>query len=355
MFWYLFLVASPILLMPIVSGYYKVRVDDDPKAKKTFLFWCGLILFLIIALRHKDLGSVDSANYYDNWIRMREMSVAYLPNFLEESDMESGYLLSVWLLSRVFPNPQFVFVFSGLVFSFAVCRVIYLNSEDSMLSMVMYICLGLYTFMIQGLRQSIAISICLLAIESCKKRKLIRFLLLIFIAFLFHRTCVIFLLVYPFYGLKFDLKSKAIMLASAVVLILLSPTFIRYGNDFLDKEYTTVATSGALIATAVYFIIIAVAFFFLNEKNTDQNTVFFAFITVVGAALYAARYIGAQVMDRISFYFLIGQSILLPAVIAKFDEKSRQMIKTAVCILCTLLFIYRLNTSYGTEYIFFWQ
>lgn len=352
---YLFLVASPILISPFVRGYYKTRIDDDPRAKRTFLFWCGLILFLVIALRHRDLGSVDSTNYYNNWIKMSVMPKSYLPAFLELSDFESGYLITVWILSRVFPDPQMLFVLTGILFSTAVCRTVYKNSEDPVLSMVMYISLGLYTFMVQGLRQAIAMSICFFAIEFCKKRKIIPFALLMALAFAFHRTSLIFSIVYFLYGLKFDRKTKLIIPALALVLFMLSPLLVRYGNEFLDRDYELVETSGAIIATAIYVIIIAVAYMFLSEKNCDENTTFFIFLTVIGLAFYMTRHFGMQMMDRISFYFMIGQVMVLPAVIKRFERNSRHLINTAVCILCILLFMYRLNTSFGIEYMFFWE
>ena len=355
MFWYLFLAASPIVLMPIVSSYYNTPIDSNNKAKKTYLFWCGLILFLMIALRDKSLGSVDSTNYYNNWIKLREMPFDKLPAFMEKSDMESGYLFTVWCISRIFYEPQFVFVLSGLLFSIAVCQTIYFNSENVMLSMVMYICLGLYMFMLQGLRQSIAISICLLATEHCKKRKFFPFLLSMLLAFLFHRTCIVFTIMYFVYGLKFTSKTKAGLLITAGVLVLLAPLFVKYGNQFLDRAYENTAQSSALIASAIYVIILAVAYLFLDKKNTNEELMFFIVMTLFGAAFYLMRYMGAQVMDRISFYFIMGQNIVLPAVIKKFDNKSKDIIIFVVCGLCILLFLYRLATSYGIVYLFFWQ
>ena len=353
--WYLFLAASPILLAPIASGIYKTPIDKSDKTKKIYLVACGIILFLMIALRDKGLGSGDSLAYYNNWIKLSGMSFSDLKDFMRLSDMESGYLLTVWCLSRVFPSAQYLFVLTGLLFSTSICITIYRNSKDVMLSMVMCICLGLYTFMIQGLRQAIAMSICLFAIESCKNRKILQFLILVLIASLFHRSSLVFLVLYLFYGFKFNGKTKIVMSVVAGALLALSPVIVTYGNEFLDREYFDTVESGAVIAMLTYAIIVAVAFIFLNEKNTDKNNTFFIFITVLGMSFYAMRYIEAQVMERISFYFLIGQAIVLPTVIGKFDSMSRDVINFLVCVLSIALFIYRLNTSYGLEYMFFWE
>lgn len=353
--WYLFLAASPILLAPIVSGIYKTPIDKSDKTKKTYLIACGIILFLMIALRDKGLGSGDSTAYYNNWVKLSGISFSALQDFMKLSDMESGYLFSVWCLSRIFPSAQYVFVLTGLLFSVSICRTIYRNSEDSMLSMEICICLGLYTFMIQGLRQAIAISICLFAIECCKNRKLLRFLALILLAYLFHRSSLVFLPVYFLYGFKFNVKTKIGMVMFAGVLLIFSPVLVMYGNQLMDREYFDTVDSGAVVAMLIYIIILFTAFVFLNEKNTDRDKTFFIFMTVLGVSFYIMRYIGAQAMERISYYFLIGQAIVLPTVVGKFDSTSRAIINYVVCFLSIALFIYRLNSSYGLEYMFFWE
>ncbi len=355
MLWYLVLAASPVGVMLLVESYYKKSINGDKKTKKVYLFWCGVIVFLMIGLRNKSLGSVDSLNYYNNWLELRELPFSKLRFFMEESDMESGYLFTIWCVSRVFIHPQFVFVLSGLLFTLSVCRVIYQNSENVMLSMVMYICLGLYIFMVQGLRQSIAISICLLAIEPCKKRHFIRFALCIALAFCFHRTSIVFSVMYFFYGLKFTDKTKFGLIVLAVSLLVASPLLIRWGNQFLDREYEGEANATALIASAIYVIVLSTAYLFTNEKNTDQNFTFFVTMTMVGAGFYFIRYVGTQVMDRISFYFIMGQTIVLPTVIGKFESKSKATVHSIACFLCIALFIYRIVTSYSVPYLFFWQ
>lgn len=355
MIWYLILALSPLALAPLVARGYNSPIDSNKNAKRTYMIMCGLILFLMIALRHYSLGSVDSAGYYNNWITMRETPYSSLGYALQDSDMEPGYLFTVWCLSRVFPSAQFVFVFTGLLFSIAICRVIYLNSDNVMISMIMCICLGLYTFMIQGLRQAIAMSICFLALELCKKRRLVRFLLLVLLATLFHRSAIVFLLVYFVYGLKLSPATKIAMGISGTILIVLSPVMVEYGNEFLDREYGNTVESGAVVAVLTYVIIAAAAILLLNEYNSEKKDAFFMWILVFGMAFYLMRYVGAQALERISFYFVIAQSIVLPTVINKLERRSRNITYLAVCLLSIALFIYRLNASYGLNYMFFWE
>ena len=359
---YLFLAISPLIFLPIVDLYCKSSINENNKAKKIYLFLCGTVLFLIIALRNKNLGSSDSSNYYNNWMFLSGLNFQDAKIYIANARMESGYLYTVWILSRVFVDPQWCFILSGLLFSISICRFIYLNSEDVALSLVMYVCLGLYTFMVQGLRQSIAMSICLFAIELVKKKKPIKFLFIVLLACLYHESAVVFVLVYLLQWKKFSSEYKFQIAFLAGVLLCLTPLIISIGNQILDSNYTVPVDGGGWVATAIYFIIIISAFIFLSNKKKlhpklfnekEKNYVLFLSITVLGACFYLMRYFGTLAIERISFYFMFGQIILLPNVINTFDKKTKIIINFIVIILSIALFIYRFIGSDLVPYTFF--
>ena len=74
------------------------------------------------------------------------------------------------VLSHSFSGGQWLLIFSGVVFSLSVCLFTYRNSKNPVISLMVFNCLGLFNFMVQGLRQAIAMSICLFAYEQCKKK-----------------------------------------------------------------------------------------------------------------------------------------------------------------------------------------
>ena len=362
---YLVLAVTPLIFVPLVNAYYKTSINEDKKAQKTYLFLCGAMLFLIIALRDKEVGSTDSLNYYNNWKTLSKLDFSKAQDIIKNHKMEPGYLYTVWVLSHIFPHPQWVFVFSGLFFTISVCRFIYINSDNVVMSIMMYICLGLYTFMVQGLRQSVAMSICLFAIEHAKKRNPIKFAILMLIACFFHRSSIVFILTYFLFWKEFTIKVKLQLLVAAALILISTPLFVRYGNEIVDREYGQTVDSGGFIFLATYLIILLVAFLFIPVQNeqaekrllkykVDQKSFFLA-ITMLGCCFYFMRYIGTLALERISFYFMFGQLITLPYVTKNFDRISKMIINMAVIILSMVLFIYRLSGSDLVPYQFFWQ
>ena len=96
-------------------------------------------------------------------------------DYYNESGVEKGFQIFVFGLSRVFSESQWIIVISSLIYTVSICRFIYKNSEDVVLSCVMYVARGMMTFQMQGMRQAIAMSICLFAYEFASQKKLIKF------------------------------------------------------------------------------------------------------------------------------------------------------------------------------------
>lgn len=355
MFWYLVFAFVPVATSLIVSTRYKKSIKYDDKAKRNFLLWCGVAMFLIIALRHREVGSNDSNNYYENWELLSNFSFNELKLFSMESNFEKGYLLFVWLFSHLLPEGQFVFVLSAIIFTIAVCRYIYINSEDTELSFVMYICLGLYTFMAQGLRQSIAMSICLFAIELIKKRKFVLFVVLILFATTFHSSSIVFLFMYFIYGITLNVRTLLAGAGVTVVLLALSSRLAAIGNMIFQREYEGEVESGGFVAVAIYAIILILSIALSGKRRKDKDYAFFVFMTWFGFVFYLMRYTEVQIAERISWYFMFGQLIALPNIISRFDKSVSFVIKCVVIVLCFALFAYRLSGDGLVAYRFMWQ
>ncbi len=355
MFWYLFLAAFPMILLPVVNTLYKTTIYESDKAKRAYIFWCGVALFLMISMRHYSVGSADSYNYYRNWSYLRGFSFDDMLGYVPGHPMEAGYLYTVWFLSKIFNHPQFLFVFTGLFFSYSVCRFVYKNSQEPGISLVMFVCLGLYTFMLQGLRQAIAMAICLLALEACKERKAIRFFLIIYIATLYHSSAIAFLPVYLFPKIKLNLFGYLGTFGFGALIMAFSESIIRFANEWFESDYYNTVESGGFINVTIYVIVIVLSLLFQKEYINKKSLSLFFLMTFFGAVFYIFRYFGALASGRVSWYYMFGQLILLPNIVASMEKRTREVVTYGVVGLSILLFAYRLHDSDLIPYVFFWQ
>ena len=351
---YILISLFPIILYP---PYHKkmrsMDINVRNKAKKNYLVLCGIVLILFMGLRNPRLGSTDTVNYYNNMLRA--ISASSWSEYYVEDYFEGGFQLFVFLLSRVFKHAQALLFITSAIYVFFICFFIYRNSEDLVMSLVMYITLGLMTFEMQGMRQAIAMSICLLAYELLKSKKKWWFLLTVILAMQFHRTAIIFALVLLVFNLGYSTLKLIIVFLSSIVSLLLTDRIISLGNQFFDRNYTYVKETGGYVATLIYVLIFIFSVLFNRRLKTDKNQSAMFYVLSMGAISYLMRYTGVMIAERISFYFMFSQMAMLPGSLRHIDGRNRAIIKITVHLLMILLFVYRLNGSDFLPYRFFWQ
>ena len=345
-----------VAISPLVISYFFPKLNIDNKTKKRYLIVCGIVLVLFIGLRNKYLGSEDSLNYY-NHMRQALLTSSW-SSYYNDTGFETGFQFFVFSLSRIFTSPQMLFVVTSIIYISSISYCIYKNSDNIVMSLVIYITLGMMQFQMQGMRQAIAMSICLFAFEVAKQKKLIPFILLILLASLFHRTAIVFFVCYLVVYLPYNLGVVSIFSVGALLLFANSKYITQIANTIFESEYTRTLDSGGFVATAIYVIILVMAMLIhrkalYKKENKTQTTIFY--VTFIAFINYVMRYFGVGISERISFYFMFGQTLLLPNTITNISKDYKKATTIGVYVMCILLFLYRLHGSEFVPYQFFWQ
>lgn len=350
--------CSPIIINFVLHliGYNK---DNDQEFKKKFLIIFGLVMWFMIACRYYGNGSGDSEIYYYNW---RSISNIDFSNLFSYVNFEPGYMISVWALSHIFPNPQFCFVFSGLFFSISVCLFIYRNSENPVMSALVFNCLELFIFMVQGLRQSIAMCICLFAIEKIKKRQILPFILLIALAMSFHASAVVFVVAYFLYGKELNGKSIVLYGIGSFVAIYFLPYLFSFVNLFVREKYNYNSAMDDGTGSVPIFInlsILALAFLMRPRENDDARSSeysFFFYMVFITMLMLILRNNVSGIIERISFFFAFGQMAIIPMVINQFPiKRDRYIVAFVVSVLCIGVIVHKAGYTSLVPYRFFWE
>lgn len=345
-----------VAISPLVISYFFPKLNIDNKVKKRYLIVCGIVLVLFIGLRSKYLGSEDSFSYYAHM--QRAINCKTWDVFYNPSGFEFGFQVFLYLLSRVFPWAQTLFVVTGIIYVSSILHCIYKNSGNVVLSTVMYISLGLLQFQIQGMRQAIAISICIFSLEFIKKRKFIPFVLLMLLAFSFHRTAFLFAAIYFISYISYNWFNLLLLFVGSGIVINFTDALMVLGNDVFGTNYSKTIESGGFVATAIYILIVVFALvFYKKELHQKENKMpsTILYITLLGMVSYITRYFGIVIAERISFYFLFSQTILLPNSLTHVNREYKKAFTLVIYVLCVLLFLYRLQGNNFLPYKFFWN
>lgn len=352
---YLLYVASPILVNLIMGGMFSLR-NNEQKIRRVLLITCGIIMTLMIGLRSPYIGSGDTYRYMRNWNYAQNISFGNLGAFLDEIDFEKGYLISVWILSHIFKHPQWLLFLSGAFFSYSVCSFIDKNCKNVVLPLVIFNCLGLFNFMVQGLRQGLAMCICLFAIEFVKKRKFIPFIFLIALACTFHASAVVFVVVYFLY--KFKIKASYLSFFAVAVLIVFNslPFLFELMNSAIEDDYQIGqgAESGGVVAILIYAAIIIFGMVFQEKDNPHYPM--FVYMTIIGLVAMVMRNSVSTIAERISHYYSFAQMVLVSNSIGTIKDRDTNLIvNIVVAILCLAVAVHKTSYSNLIPYLFFWQ
>ena len=196
MIYYLISAIFPIACWLIYDALVKKEEFNKDKTKKFMAFIAILPIFLLYVLRYKRVGvdTIGYVNFFESDIR--NMTFGEIFN-VEALRVEVGYRFYVKLISLITDNYTVYFLFNGIIVFGSIYRFALKYSKNPFLVIYCFITLGTYQFFETGLRQALAISICLFAVDFIKDKKLVRFVLVVFLASLFHKSAWIFLMAYP--------------------------------------------------------------------------------------------------------------------------------------------------------------
>ena len=268
----IFLIAGLLLEFTATRKEATVTEENSRLKKENKHTFYQLVFFLIVifvlwfltAFRSARIGN-DTLNYVWYFQLFGERGID--PN----SRIEIGYQILNILVYKISPNPYF---FLGVVAT--ICYVgtgvyIYKYSDNIVYSTVLLFPIA-YSFFASGLRQAIAMVICLYAYQAIKNKKIIRAILLIAFATLFHTSALLMLVllfhkfipkgplwVVPLTGIFIALSLSGVM--DKVFAVLMG----SYGG-YYESE---VMTNGWLGIT--YYCLRALVFYFLVFLSYESN------------------------------------------------------------------------------------
>ncbi|MBQ7333644.1 MAG: EpsG family protein, partial [Clostridia bacterium] len=229
---------------------------------KYYVIICSLALIVVMGLRDRYTGSMDTYMY--TTVFAGAQNYASLPSYLQQMGIfdgplifsEAGFFVFTWLAAQILPNPQWFLLLTAFVIISLTAKFILENSEDPAISWITFICLGSFSFAMNGMRQALAMSICLISYRYVREKKLIPFLLIILLAVLFHKSAIIFALVYLMRNMKLNVKSFAFIAAGFVFFIAIANRLAFIFDSLTGEDYSEAESfeSGGVVNVLIYLI-----------------------------------------------------------------------------------------------------
>lgn len=353
---YIVAVLFPLLIKYINKTNQNFNIDlADRKAEKRRIKWiylAALPMFILIAFRCADIGP-DTGVY--RWMFTHIIDKDW-------SQLQTGERVEIGFL--VFEKVVSLFTHDELIYQVIYTFIYYVSVVEFARNfkgiefdfLYLFGTLGLYKFMFTGVRQCLAMCICLWSFKFIKKRKLILFIILVALAFTFHKSAILFIPAYFLYNRKKSLVTSLLMMLFIVALPFITPGLQTWMANILSYNYAEIESTqnGYLSFLCILIISIFAIIMISNQSSVEKVNDIWKLnnVSYLALAFWTMRLI-TRVAERPSYFSMFFTMAVFAYCLNLVDDgKSRIIIKLVAYSLAFLLFIYKMNSGLYVPYSF---
>lgn len=337
-------------------------------SKKRCIVLCCTVLWLTVGLRNISLGLIDTKEVYIK--HYKEIYYNGLSVVSNEKD-KLFYYITYFIIKITGYNPMVYLLIMAMPYIFSVGILINKYSKNIFLSFIIFMSIHYYEISFTLMRQVIAMAILLFSFDALKDKKLIKFILIVLLASLFHQMALVFLLAYPVSLLNEKNKKKfiIIIILSFIISIFLPSNVKKLANNFFDgndrfSKYTTSTYSMTtnLILFFMCLLFTLVGMFYIRkqkkeEKKSNSDVDNLLLLMSILASSFAPFTTIIREFSRITYFFGIYNICILPNAL---NYEKNNNVKYILYYVSTIIFISYFLLNMGLEaniipYKFYWQ
>lgn len=344
---YLF-VLFMLLLITLVDKVLGISKKKDQKGINMLFTLAFLTPILMLAFRGYGVGA-DTGTYIRNF---EFISFQSWDNVFS-IDKDVGYYVFVKILSMITDNPQMLIIVTSTFIGIFYTNFFKKTTKYWLLCALGYLSFGLFAFHMTGIRQSIAMAICLASIEMIREKKVIKFIIIVMLASTFHLSALFFLVSYPVGLLKINKRNFIFFIVGSILVLSLVEGISAFIGSNIGQysNYKNLESTGT---GQVFFLIISIisALTIIQRKKIisyNPSISILINLNYICWLLWGMRLI-TRTAERPSMYFIPATIIVMCESISSInDKKTRQYLYLSATIFTTLLFLYRfMSIKYST-------
>ena len=331
----------------------------DKKKKKAYCTIVAIQWILISGLRHDSVGP-DTHGYGLSFERIKDTPwstlwdncMGYL--FEGQEVKDPGYNLLVKIFQIFSGEYQVFLLFIAIVFTGLMAWWIYKNSELPEVSFLVYSILFYAFYGITGHRQTLATAlVCFLGYELIKKKKYIRYAIIAFIAFMLHKSSVVFIAYMIIAHINVSLLYGAAMVGGSLAIAIFGKSI--YAPIALSLGFSETAIENSVGGAETYTLVllalcVAIMFFYPWISTRRKEDTKFLYNLVFLSAASAMFIFEQQAFMRVQQYYSLVIMIMIPEIILSFEKRNKS---TVYFVVTSFLIAYLVIQN--PQYQFFWQ
>ncbi len=344
MIWYLIILAIVMMVsssaQKTITRYYSTGEDCKIYGISNIGFILTIIILVLFEGFRSSTVGTDTGGYCRGFMyrtsQWWDLDFSNISVLSEEPGLTIIYYISVFFTRNYI---SFLLVASSII---VISSLIGIRkaSINFTASLFVYITLAFYLFGFAGVRQGLAISIVILSYNYIFTGELKKYLIVVFVAALFHKSIIIALPAYFVARIGYNKKNITIIAFGAMLVGLSMRSLLQYGSSLEERyEYylqTTEAGSGSLFT--LFSVCLTLFYIFQRSKIDNKRLPVYdksLIMLIISAAIYLVVILtGSNTeLNRFAFYFQIG-AIFLFAEYAQACKQSGgvQILRIAIIV-----------------------
>lgn len=314
-------------------GFSEISGSIKVKHRGLYTFFMMFPMACLVAFRSVEVGT-DTHTYFNVYEQIASFS-SYKQFYANMGRMEMGYTHLSYFLSRLGCS-FFVFQIIIAFFTFySLSMFVKKYTPYIAISCFLISCGFMYSTM-NVMRMALAVAILLFSVPYIQKRQYFRFFIVVCIAFLFHKSAVVFCVMYPLATIKYHKSITIFIVITAVIIASLGVTFFQFVTSeldmyenyvegrYFDENRSLVAVSIGFVEAILMLLMFQWSKFFeapqylVENQKANNNIVSFAYISRMAYWIvfaFAILSFTNNIMSRVSSYFNILTIVMIPYAI----------------------------------------
>lgn len=296
-------------------------------------------IYLLMILKAPLAG--DYSRYAYNFLNSVDRTI----KFYWDRKEDSGFYILTKMIGEINYSTVFYFAVTSAIICISLFFFIKRYASNKRYAIYFYFTIGLFAFSLAGLRQALAMSICLFAYEAAKRRKIIPFLLIVGVAYLLHKSALFFLPVFFVGWVPWKAKYHLVVLTAYGIIGLFFHRFYAIITNWMGYDYDIESTRNGGIFLLILLIIGFLGIVYRKKLlERDQGNLFFLNMHFVVIMMWVFRMF-TRTAERPTFYYLYASIILLDRILdlkmEGEEEKARKIMVLSSVFFFGLFFLYR--------------
>lgn len=259
--------------------------------------------------------------------------------------VSNGELATIFLidLARDLNMTNLYFFLNSLIFIFLVALTVKRYSQDYWISIIFFICFPLFFLnSFSVIRLFTALAITFYAFKFIERGQLVRYVLAVAFAGMFHASAFVAIAFYFIRNVKLDiLKLVVVLFCLPFIGTLINSLVVRFSPTY--APYTE--ASGGQEGTKAIFVLllIGIAALFLRDRILENDRIANMYFNIyfVGLGIYLMFFSQGTMGHRLSLYGTFFSLLLIPKMVSLFDlDSNRVLLKVGISLFSIVIFLY---------------